>query len=266
MLPRVLYLIPILLAGFAQAADYKAYLNEYQPGPGQENGHCGVFVESGEQGLGTGTVYHVVGSVGPGKGMKFAAHQKERDVKGSPEFRSQSEIGVVSSSAGPQIEQIGRSIPPPKSIFIGFQRIQPPPPHYRCLEWAQDFVAALKEQGVLRDASSRPGTPEQLAPGTPKQSPPGTPKHSPPASPKGSPKKLTRSLAEQPYLNDFYSGIIGRGASFDTPTHLGNQGKYYHMRRFASVLAQREARLLKHYASLATREADPLDKNSKFKG
>ena len=37
---------------------------------------------------------------------------------------------------------------------------QPPPPHYRCREWAQDLAKRLEQQGVVQPGDSRSPSPQ----------------------------------------------------------------------------------------------------------
>lgn len=228
-------LFPALLAGAVRAADYKTYQNEYQPGPGQgELGHCGVFVETLSHGEGTGTMFHVVGSVGPGPGMTYHADVKTRDVKGSPEFKSSTPIGFVASTALGHVDQIGRSIPPPKSIFQagGFKRITPAPPHYTCREWARDFIEQLKHEGVLTSSARSP-------------SPAAGGQHGGQASSRSSSPSRAgkpRSIEEHPIFvtrSELYA-LLNRGAFDDLSDGLLARDPSYAFNGFAKSLSARD--------------------------
>lgn len=147
-------------AGLAHATDYTAYLNLYEGGLGGDD-HCGLFLETLAQGEGTGELFHVVGSVGPGAGMKFEHKQVTQNIAGSLTFKSKSQVGYVSDSKKSEVLSVAQALPPPKSIFNEMRKITPAPPKYNCQNWATDLVASLKGKGVIKATRSRTPSPER---------------------------------------------------------------------------------------------------------
>ena len=151
----------LALITFVHGTRYAAYSVNYEPGPGQgEFGHCGVFVETGPYLSGIGTLFHVVGSVGPGPGMEYRPEYKDRDFKGSPTYQSSTKVGVIDSSRYDSVDSVAKQLPPPPSIFTyddktkRWKRKVPAPPNYRCRQWGNDLIRHLNQQSILV-----PGTP-----------------------------------------------------------------------------------------------------------
>ena len=210
---RSIYLIALLATTAVQAfpggsrppspdreGSYIAYYNEYLSQGPNDRGHCGVFVETQSHGAGTGVLFHVVGSVGPGTGMQYARDEKTRDVRESPEFKQRHPIGRISSSKLGEVDSIARSIPPPQSIFEAgtMKKKQPPPPHYRCREWAQDLARQLEEKGLVQPGDSRSPSPQ---PATGK----GGSTHAGASSPPGSSVSKSPRSPQKPFGTDLLS-------------------------------------------------------------
>lgn len=72
----------------------------------------------------------------------------------SASFLDKNLLGWVSANNYHYIEEICKSIPPPKKQFNGPKRLYPKEPLRRCQEWTSEAIDALISNGVLQTQSS----------------------------------------------------------------------------------------------------------------
>ncbi|KAL4805953.1 hypothetical protein BDV18DRAFT_140214 [Aspergillus unguis] len=125
---------------------YPAYLiAEISLGP---QDHHYIFIQTGEDGPGTGHRFHVIGNIQ--EGMEF--NQRPCIIpENEPVFLSKTPIGAVSVTdyKSGKFLSICEEIEVPKKQFQGPKRLFPKERLRRCQEWAAEAIEMLKERRVL---------------------------------------------------------------------------------------------------------------------
>lgn len=111
--------------------------------------HHKIFVETNADGSGETT--EVAGNVQ--MGMHFE-HSHTEPPEESHTFIEKTFIGTVPVSDYTRIEQVCRTIEPPKKQFDGAKRRYPAEPLRRCQEWTSQAIEKLISEGVVKKRSS----------------------------------------------------------------------------------------------------------------
>ncbi|KAI9826994.1 MAG: hypothetical protein M1819_007088 [Sarea resinae] len=109
--------------------------------------HHAIFVETHENGEGTGHLYQVAGNIQ--QGMAFEDRLEDRP-ESSLSFASKVKIGTVSRHNNPCIKGVCEGVPVPKKQFDGPKRLYPNEPIRRCQEWTAEAIQALVDAQILR--------------------------------------------------------------------------------------------------------------------
>ncbi|KIW80747.1 hypothetical protein Z517_07363 [Fonsecaea pedrosoi CBS 271.37] len=111
--------------------------------------HEAIFVETHENGTGSGHTYHVTGNIL--MGMTYE-HKRATRPDDRAEFHEKRDIGHVKQSDYERVELICRGIAVPgRQLNLKGQKLDPTKPVRRCGEWAADAIQELRDQGVLNE-------------------------------------------------------------------------------------------------------------------
>jgi hypothetical protein len=122
---------------------YRVYRAEYL---GVPRNHHAIFVETHENGNGTGHQYHVTGNVQ--SGMTY--EQTGSEPRGVTDFLSMEYLGWVSTTDYYRIGELVSQNRPPKKQFNGPKRLYPSEPLRRCQEWTEESIDILWSESVLQ--------------------------------------------------------------------------------------------------------------------
>lgn len=126
-------------------SSYRVYRAEYL---GIQN-HIALFVETHQSGLGSGALYHVVGSII--QGMKYETKAALAPEQSGSYAGRKDYLGVVSVDDYDRFNTICQGIVPPGAqVRLNGKKIDPSKPLYRCGEWNKDATDALRRHGVLK--------------------------------------------------------------------------------------------------------------------
>lgn len=121
---------------------YSVYLVAYLGAP---RDHHAIFVETDAE-TGAGIIIHVKGDIQ--RGMTFESKRGNRP-EDSNSFVEKTFLGLVSVNNYHHIEEICRTIPPPKKQFDGPRRLYPREPLRRCQEWTNEAIQILISNNIL---------------------------------------------------------------------------------------------------------------------
>ncbi|KAK2873651.1 hypothetical protein FQN49_002205 [Arthroderma sp. PD_2] len=113
--------------------------------------HHAIFVETQEDGPGTGCRFNVTGNVQ--NGMEYEERGANRPRE-SASFLDMEKLGVVAPGSYPRFQSICRSTPVPKKQFDGPRRLYPDEPLRRCQEWTAETLTSLIDEEVLQTEAS----------------------------------------------------------------------------------------------------------------
>lgn len=106
-----------------------------------------IFLESNEYGAGSGTLFHVIGSLN--KGMIFET-RVDLDPTQSPSFESRVYLGSIVAGDHARLEAICREVEVPgKQLRRNSKTIDRSKPVRRGAEWAAEVIEALYREGIV---------------------------------------------------------------------------------------------------------------------
>lgn len=125
-------------------SSYRVWRVEYVGEPNHE----AIFVETHHNGQGSGTLYHVVGTIL--QGMTYEARPARAPEQSATYAGRKHYLGVVQTANSGRINGICALVRPPgRQVRLNGKRIDPSKPLYRCGEWATDAIRELRRAGVL---------------------------------------------------------------------------------------------------------------------
>ncbi|KAF3480931.1 uncharacterized protein GIQ15_06278 [Arthroderma uncinatum] len=113
---------------------------------GLPRNHHAIFVETEEDGPGSGCRFNVTGNVQ--NGMEYE-ERKTGKPQESASFMGMEKLGVVDPGSYSRLQSICRSTPVPKKQFDGPKRLYPDVPLRRCQEWTAETVKRLIDEQAL---------------------------------------------------------------------------------------------------------------------
>nr|OQO19661.1 hypothetical protein B0A51_10970 [Rachicladosporium sp. CCFEE 5018] len=115
--------------------------------------HIKIFIETHENGTGSGRTYEVTGTiVKGGGGQKYEEDHAAADPANRPEHvaGTKLKVGLVREVDLEQFSEVCRSVPTPEpQLNLNGSRMDPSKPVRRCTEWTREAVKALIKSGIL---------------------------------------------------------------------------------------------------------------------
>jgi hypothetical protein len=121
---------------------YRVFLVEYSGAP---RNHHAIFVETKKDG--SGVIFQVTGNVQ--EGMTHDMKDAKRPEDSFSWAQVKKPLGIIKHQNYGRIDRTCREIPPPPKQFNGAKRINPSVPLFRCQEWTDQAIAALKNKGII---------------------------------------------------------------------------------------------------------------------
>lgn len=106
-----------------------------------------IFLESNAYGAGSGTLFHVIGSLN--KGMIFET-RVDLDPRQSPSFENRVFLGQVNAQEQERFEEVCRGVEVPgKQLRPNGKTIDRSKPLRRGADWVAEVVEALLREGII---------------------------------------------------------------------------------------------------------------------